>query len=152
MANEAHKIVEVLLIEDSEADADLVKEAITGEKLIVHLHLARNGEEAMEFLRRQGSYVNAPRPDLILLDLNLPKKDGREVLREVKADANLGLIPVVILTTSAAEEDVLKSYQFHANAYITKPVDFESFKKIVNQLTNFWFSLVVLPPAKKKAV
>ena len=102
MAHETPKIVEVLLIEDSEADADLVKEALVGEKIIVHLHLARDGQEALEFLRRQGTYVNAPRPDLILLDLNLPKKDGRELLRELKADSDLGLIPVVVLTSSAA--------------------------------------------------
>lgn len=145
MVCEVLKTVEVLLVEDCEADADLVKEALDGGKLIAHLHVARDGEEAMAFLKRQGPYINAPRPDLILLDLNLPKKDGREVLCEIKKDSDLSLIPVVVLTSSAADEDILKSYQLHANCYITKPVDFESFVKIVSQLKEFWFSLVLLP-------
>jgi CheY-like chemotaxis protein len=141
----AHKTVDVLLIEDNEADADLVKEAIAGGKIITNLHVARDGVEAMAFLRKTGRYARMPRPDLILLDLNLPKKDGREVLREVKEDPDLSLIPVVVLSTSAADEDVLRSYRLHANCYIAKPVDFESFTKIVNELKDFWFSLVVLP-------
>lgn len=141
----AHKTVDVLLVEDSAADIDLVREAMEGGKLLINLNVVRDGEEAMDYLRRQGKFKNALRPDLILLDLNLPKKDGREVLREVKADTELSLIPVVILTTSSADEDILHSYQLHANAYIAKPVDFESFIKIVNQLTDFWLSLVVLP-------
>lgn len=140
-----HKTVDVLLIEDSQADADLVQEAITDEKLVTHLDVVRDGEEAMAFLRRKGRYINAPRPDLILLDLNLPKKDGREVLRELKEDSDLRLIPAVVLTTSAAEKDILRSYELQANCYITKPVDFESFRRIVSQLKEFWFSLVVLP-------
>lgn len=140
-----HRTVDVLLVEDSKADADLVREAIEGGKLIVNLNVVRDGEEAMDYLRRQGRFHDAPRPDLVLLDLNLPKKDGREVLREVKADADLCLIPIVVLTTSSADEDILQSYQLHANAYIAKPVEFESFVKIVNQVTEFWLSIVVLP-------
>ncbi len=140
-----HRTVDVLLVEDSRADADLVREAIEGGKLIVNLNVVRDGEEAMDYLRRQGRFHGAPRPDLVLLDLNLPKKDGREVLREVKADADLCLIPIVVLTTSSADEDILQSYQLHANAYIAKPVEFESFVKIVNQVTEFWLSIVVLP-------
>lgn len=140
-----HKTVDVLLVEDSEADADLVREAISGGKLIINLTVVEDGEEAIDYLRRQGKFKDAKRPDLVLLDLNLPKKDGREVLREVKADADLSLIPIVVLTTSAADEDILHSYKLHANAYISKPVEFESFIKIVNQVTEFWLSLVVLP-------
>lgn len=141
----AHKTVDVLLVEDSEADADLVREAIEGGKLIINLHVVRDGEEAMDYLRCIGRFKDATRPDLVLLDLNLPKKDGREVLREVKADSDLSLIPIVVLTTSSADEDILHSYKLHANAYIAKPVEFESFIKIVNQVTEFWLSLVVLP-------
>jgi len=140
-----HKTVDVLLVEDSEADADLVREAIEGGKLIINLSVVKDGEEAMDYLQRLGKYKDASRPDLVLLDLNLPKKNGQEVLREVKADADLSLIPVVVLTTSSADEDILRSYQLHANAYIAKPVEFESFIKIVNQVTEFWLSLVVLP-------
>ncbi len=140
-----HKIVDVLLVEDNAADADLVREAIEGGKLIINLNVVRDGEEAMAYLKREGSYKNAKRPDLVLLDLNLPKKDGREVLREVKADPVLSLIPIVVLTTSSADADILQSYQLHANAYIAKPVEFETFIKIVNQVTEFWLSLVVLP-------
>ena len=140
-----HKTVDVLLVEDSQADADLVREAIDGGKLIINLMVVGDGEEAIDYLRRQGKFKDAKRPDLVLLDLNLPKKDGREVLREVKADADLSLITIVVLTTSAADEDILHSYKLHANAYISKPVEFESFIKIVNQVTEFWLSLVVLP-------
>lgn len=139
------RTVEVLLVEDNEADADLVREAIEGAKLIVNLAVVGDGEEAMAHLKREGHHAAAIRPDLILLDLNLPKKSGQEVLRELKADPDLGLIPVVVLTTSAADEDILRSYQLHANAYITKPVDFDAFISIVNQVTEFWLSLVVLP-------
>jgi CheY-like chemotaxis protein len=147
MKSRAWKPVDVLLVEDSEADADLVREAIEGGKLIVNLNVVRDGEEAMGYLRREGAHAAAVRPDLVLLDLNLPKKSGQEVLREVKADPDLGLIPIVVLTTSAADEDILRSYQLHANAYITKPVEFESFITLVNQVTEFWLSLVVLPRA-----
>ena len=141
------RTVDVLLVEDSEADADLVREALAGGKLIVNLAVVQDGEAAMSYLRREGAYASAPRPDLVLLDLNLPRKSGQEVLREVKADPDLGVIPIVVLTTSAADQDILRSYQLHANAYIAKPVEFESFIKIVNQVTEFWLSLVVLPRA-----
>ena len=140
-----HKTFDVLLVEDSQADADLVREAIDGGKIIINLTVVGDGEEAIDYLRRQGKFKDAKRPDLVLLDLNLPKKDGREVLREVKTDGDLSLIPIVVLTTSAADEDILHSYRLHANAYIPKPVEFESFIKIVNQVTEFWLSLVVLP-------
>jgi two-component system response regulator len=145
----AHKTVDVLLIEDSVNDADLVKEAIESGKKVIHLNVVRDGEEALDYLRRRGRFKTAVRPDLILLDLNLPKIDGREVLRELKADSDLGLIPIVVFTTSSAEEDILQSYQLHANAYIAKPVEFESFIKIVTQVTEFWLSLVVLPKRLK---
>ena len=141
------RTVDVLLVEDSEADADLVREALAGGKLIVNLAVVQDGEAAMSYLRREGTYASAPRPDLVLLDLNLPNKSGQEVLREVKSDPDLGVIPIVVLTTSAADQDILRSYQLHANAYIAKPVEFESFIQIVNQVTEFWLSLVVLPRA-----
>jgi len=137
--------IEILLIEDSEADADLVKETLSRSKLPANLHIVQNGEDAMTFLRRQGTYSDALRPNLILLDLNLPKKDGREVLQEVKEDPDLCRIPTIVLTSSAAEDDVSKSYQFHANCYIVKPLDFKSFMVAVQQLADFWFSLVILP-------
>jgi CheY-like chemotaxis protein len=140
-----HKIVDVLLVEDSAADADLVREAIDGGKLIINLTVVGDGEEALDYLKRRGKFKDVLRPDLVLLDLNLPKKNGREVLREVKADLDLSTIPIVVLTTSSADEDILQSYQLHANAYIAKPVEFESFIKIVSQVTEFWLSLVVLP-------
>lgn len=145
MSKPQHKTVEILLVEDSEADADLVREAVEGGKLIVNLIVVGDGEEAMAYLRRDGRYADVNRPDLVLLDLNLPRMSGQEVLREVKADPDLAHIPIVVLTTSAADEDILRSYKLHANAYITKPVDFESFISIVNQVTEFWLSLVVLP-------
>jgi CheY-like chemotaxis protein len=139
------KTVKVLLVEDSEADVELVREAIENGKSNINLNVVRDGEEAMDYLRRLGRFKNAVRPDLVLLDLNLPKKDGREVLREVKADSEIGMIPIVVLTTSSVDEDILKSYQLHANAYITKPVEFDSFIKIVNQVKEFCPSLVVHP-------
>jgi CheY-like chemotaxis protein len=145
MEKPQHRTVEVLLVEDSEADADLVREAMEGGKLIVNLSVVGDGVEAMAYLRRDGRYANVSRPDLVLLDLNLPRMSGLEVLREVKADPDLGHIPIVVLTTSAADEDILDSYKLHANACITKPVDFESFISIVTQVTDFWLSLVVLP-------
>lgn len=142
-----HKItqsIEILLVEDNEADVDLIKETLNQSKRSIHLHVTRNGEEAMAFLKRQDIYIDAPRPNLILLDLNLPKKDGREVLRETKENPDLCQIPIVILTSSAAEEDICESYQLHANCYIIKPLDFESFGKVIQQLLDFWFSLIVL--------
>ncbi len=141
----ARKPFHILLVEDSPADVLLTKEALSDSKLLVELHVAENGMEAMEFLRHNGPYSEAPTPDLVLLDLNLPLKDGREVLAEVKADPHLRSIPIVVLTTSQAEEDVLRAYGLHANCYITKPVDFESFVNVVRSIQQFWFSIVTLP-------
>ena len=138
--------VEILLVEDSPTDVLLATEALQQAKLINNLHVARDGVEAIEFLERRGPHANAPRPDLILLDLNLPRKDGRQVLAEIKASAVLKQIPVVVLTTSKAEEDVLESYGHHANCYITKPVDFDQFASVVRQVESFWFAVVTLPP------
>jgi CheY-like chemotaxis protein len=137
--------IEVLLVEDNEGDVRLTREALKEGKLFVHLNVVQDGIEAIAFLRRQGVYAEAALPDLILLDLNLPKKDGREVLQEIKADPVLMHIPVVVLTTSAAESDVLTTYGLHANCYITKPVDMEQFIKVVQLLEEFWFTIVKLP-------
>jgi chemotaxis family two-component system response regulator Rcp1 len=137
--------IEVLLVEDSPGDVRLTQEAFKDVKVHVNLHVALDGVEAMAFLARQGNYATAPRPDLILLDLNLPKKDGREVLSELKQSPSLKSIPVVILTTSASEADIHGSYQHHANCYITKPVDLEGFLKVVKSIDSFWLSVVKLP-------
>ena len=137
--------IEILLVEDNPGDARLTIEAMREAKLRNRLHIVEDGVEAMQFLRREGRFGDAPRPDLILLDLNLPKKDGREVLAEIKSDPALKRIPVVILTTSRAEEDVLRAYDLHANCYVTKPVDLDQFMKIVKQIDEFWLKLVVLP-------
>ena len=140
--------VEILLVEDNPGDVRLTKEALKEGKVYSNLHWAKDGVEALEFLRRQGKFADAPRPDIILLDLNLPKKDGREVLSEIKNDENLKRIPVVILTTSKAEEDVLRSYQLHANCYVTKPVDLEKFIGVVESIDKFWLTVVTLPNGK----
>jgi chemotaxis family two-component system response regulator Rcp1 len=137
--------IEVLLVEDSPGDVRLTREAFKDAKVHINLHVASDGAEAMAFLGREGKHSNAPRPDLILLDLNLPKKDGREVLAELKESPTLKCIPVVILTTSASETDIQGSYQRHANCYITKPVDLEGFLKVVRSIDNFWLSVVKLP-------
>lgn len=137
--------IEVLLVEDNAGDIRLTKEALKESSLLIHLNIARDGEEAMAFLRREGVHGGVPTPDLILLDLNLPRKDGREVLQEIKADADLKRIPVVVLTTSEADSDVLTTYGLHANCYITKPVDMDQFIKIVKLLEEFWFTIVKLP-------
>lgn len=137
--------VEILLVEDNPGDARLTREALREGKIHNNLHHVRDGVEALAFLRREGAYDKAPAPDLILLDLNLPRKDGREVLNELKQDPVLRLIPVVVLTTSEAEEDVLRSYQLHANCYITKPVELEKFIAIVRSIENFWLAIVTLP-------
>ena len=138
--------VEILLVEDNPGDVRLTKEALKEGKVYNNLHWAKDGVEALEFLRRQGKHANAPRPDIILLDLNLPKKDGREVLALIKNDADLKQIPVVVLTTSEAEEDVLKSYELHANCFVTKPVDLEKFIHVVQSIDRFWLTVVTLPP------
>jgi chemotaxis family two-component system response regulator Rcp1 len=137
--------IEVLLVEDSPGDVRLTREAFKDAKVHINLHVASDGAEAMAFLGREGQHANAPRPDLILLDLNLPKKDGREVLEEIKESPALKCIPDVILTTSASEEDILRSYRLHANCYITKPVDLAGFLKVVKSIDNFWLSVVKLP-------
>ncbi len=137
--------LEVLLVEDSPGDVRLTREAFKDAKVHINMNVAVDGAEAMEFLERSGKYADAPRPDLILLDLNLPKKDGREVLKEIKESTTLGSIPVVILTTSASEADILRSYRLHANCYITKPVNLEGFLEVVKSIDNFWLSVVKLP-------
>ena len=139
------KPMEVLLVEDSPGDLRLTREAFKDAKVLINLHVASDGTEAMAFLKREGGHTNAPRPDLILLDLNLPKKDGREVLGEIKESPTLKSIPVVILTTSASDADILKSYLLHANCYITKPVDLKGFLNVVKSIDNFWLSVVKLP-------
>src|SRR5580692_8290658 len=137
--------IEVLLVEDSPGDVRLTREAFKDAKVHINLHVALDGTEAMAFLKREGDYANVPRPDLILLDLNLPRKDGREVLAEIKESPTLKTIPVVILTTSSSEADILRSYQLHANCYITKPVGLEGFLTVVKSIDNFWLSVVKLP-------
>jgi chemotaxis family two-component system response regulator Rcp1 len=137
--------VEILLVEDSPGDVRLTREAFKDAKVHVNLHVASDGTEAVAFLKQEGAHVNALRPDLILLDLNLPKKDGREVLEEIKESPTLKSIPVVILTTSASEADILRSYRLHANCYITKPVGLDGFLKVVQSINGFWLSVVKLP-------
>jgi two-component system, chemotaxis family, response regulator Rcp1 len=136
---------EVLLIEDSAGDVRLTQEALKDAKMHINVNVARDGVEAMAFLRREEQYEGVPRPDLILLDLNLPRKGGREVLEEVKGDPTLMSIPVVVLTTSESEQDILRSYMLHANCFITKPVDFDGFLKVVKSIDYFWLSVVKLP-------
>jgi chemotaxis family two-component system response regulator Rcp1 len=138
--------IEVLLVEDNPGDVRLTREALKEGKIRNNLHVAKDGVEALAFLRREGPNAGAPRPDVILLDLNLPRKDGREVLTEVKRDPALRQIPVVILTSSQAEEDICRAYDLHANCYISKPVDLDQFIKVVKSIEDFWFTVVKLPP------
>ncbi len=138
--------VEILLVEDNPGDERLTREALREGKVYHNLHWVKDGVQAMEFLRRQGKYASVARPDIVLLDLNLPKKDGREVLEEIKTDEDLKRIPVVVLTTSKAEEDVLRTYNLHANCYVTKPVDLEKFIVVVKSIDVFWLTVVTLPP------
>ena len=138
--------IDILLVEDNPGDERLTREALKEGKVYSNLHWVKDGVEAMEFLRRQGKYSGVPRPDIILLDLNLPKKDGREVLQDIKNDPELKRIPVVVLTTSKAEEDVLRTYNLHANCYVTKPVDLEKFIVVVKSIDAFWLTVVTLPP------
>ncbi len=140
-------LIDVLLVEDDPGDVLLIREAFADHKVGNRLSVVTDGVEAMAFLRRGPGFADAPRPDLILLDLNLPRKDGSEVLAEIKADQDFSTIPVVVLTTSEAEEDILRSYELHANAYVTKPVDFEQFSRIVHQIDEFFVGVVKLPPA-----
>jgi CheY-like chemotaxis protein len=143
--NENLNVISVLLVEDDPGDVVLIREAFEHNKVYNTLHVVSDGVQALEFLRGEGEHADAPRPDLVLLDLNLPRKDGREVLAEVKADPDLRTIPIVVLTTSEAEEDIVRSYDLHANAYVTKPVDFERFIEVVRQIDDFFVSVVKLP-------
>jgi CheY-like chemotaxis protein len=138
--------IEILLVEDNPGDVNLTRIALADREINVNLSVVTDGVEAIEFLNRQGQYPQAIHPDLILLDWNLPRKDGREVLLEIKADERLQRIPVVVLTTSQAEEDILRAYNLHANCYITKPLDFNQFVHIVQSIEDFWFTIVQLPP------
>ena len=142
-------LVDILLVEDNAGDVRLTREVLRDSKVRNNLIVANNGQEALACLRKQGKIAGTVRPDLILLDLNLPVKDGREVLAEIKADPDLKRIPVVILTTSKAEEDILKTYNLHANCYVTKPVDLEQFVKVVKSLEDFWLAIVKLPNHKQ---
>ncbi len=141
--------IEILLVEDSPSDADLVMETLGESKVFNQIHIAEDGVEALAFLRREGKYAAAPRPDLILLDLNLPRKNGREVLADIKADPNLAIIPVVVLTTSSADEDILRAYQLQANCYVTKPVGLDEFTQIIQSIDAFWLAAVKLPPSSE---
>ena len=145
MQEEVKADIEILLVEDNPADVRLTREALKEAKVRNQLHVVEDGVAAMKFLKREGDFADAPRPDLILLDLNLPKKDGREVLEEIKQDDSLKRIPVVILTTSQAEEDIVKTYNLHANCYVTKPVDLDQFITIVRSIEDFWLTIVKLP-------
>lgn len=138
-------VIDVLLVEDDQGDVLMTKEAFEHHKIRNELHVVTDGEQALRFLSREGEYADAPRPGLILLDLNLPRRDGREVLAEIKADPSLRTIPVVVLTTSEAEEDILRSYSLHANAYVSKPVDFERFVEVIRQIDDFFVTVVKLP-------
>lgn len=139
------KPLEILLVEDDPADVELTTEALVDSKLLTNLHVVSDGVEAMAFVRKEGPHKDAPTPDLILLDLNMPKKDGRQVLNELKSDDRFRAIPVVVLTTSDAEEDILKSYNLGANCYVTKPVGLDQFVKVVDSIEGFWFTVVKLP-------
>ena len=140
------KPIDILIVEDSPTDVMLMREALENAKVLTTLHVVDDGVEAMAFLRREAKYAAAPRPDLILLDLNMPRKNGQEVLAEIKSDERLKAIPVVILTTSKSDIDVSKAYGQHANCYITKPVDFDAFAEVVRSIQGFWFTVVTLPP------
>lgn len=145
ISEEPGRPIEILLVEDSPGDVRLTQEVFKASKIRNRLHVARDGEEAMSFLRNGGSGTHGLRPDLILLDLNLPKKDGREVLAEIKADKDLRQIPVIVLTVSSAEEDILRSYNLHANCYLTKPIEFGAFVRVVETIEEFWLTIVRLP-------
>ncbi len=144
--NDNNEPIEILLVEDNPGDARLAVEALKDSKINNNLYHVKDGVEAMDFLRRRGEYAGAPVPDLILLDLNLPRKDGREVLEEIKEDDELKLVPVVVLTTSEAERDLVRSYDLHANAYVVKPLDLDRFIEVVQAIEDFWFAIVKLPP------
>ena len=142
--------IEILMVEDNDGDVFLTTEALKSAKIANSVHVVRDGVEALEFLRRQGKFAAAPRPDLILLDLNLPRKDGRQVLSEIKLDPDFRAIPIVVLTSSSAEQDVVKSYDLHANCYIVKPVDFAGLMEVVRSIGSFWLVVATLPPNGRK--
>jgi CheY-like chemotaxis protein len=142
--------IEILLVEDNPGDVDLTRMALKDSKIYNLLSVVDNGVDAMDFLKCKGKYTKASRPDLVLLDLNLPKKDGREVLNEIKSDDDLKRIPVVVLTSSKDEEDILRAYNLHANSYVTKPMDLDQFFKVVQSIEDFWFTIVILPPRVDK--
>jgi len=146
----SNNAIEILLAEDNPGDARLAVEALKEAKVRNRVHTVENGVEAMAFLRKEGKYKQAPRPQVILLDLNMPKKDGRQTLKEIKTDKDLKRIPVVILTVSQAEEDIMKAYDYHANCYVTKPLDLDQFLKVVRSIEDFWLTIVKLPPNNKK--
>lgn len=145
MTTNPYQPIEILVVEDSPSDANLTRRVFQKAKVLNNLHIVEDGVEALAFLRHQDQYEKVPRPDLILLDLNLPKKDGREVLAEIKTDLSLRLIPVIVLTTSDSEDDIIKSYQLHANCYITKPLDWKQFKQVVEIIEDFWLKIVKRP-------
>jgi two-component system, chemotaxis family, response regulator Rcp1 len=151
MNTDQGRAIEILLVEDSPSDTDLTVEALKDFKVRNHVNIVEDGVLAMQFLRRQGPFAEAPRPDLIMLDLNLPRKDGREVLADIKADDNLKTIPIVVLTTSRADQDILRAYQLNANCYINKPVDFNQFLEVVRSIEAFWLFVVTLPPVPRAA-
>ncbi len=146
MAQESGAPIEILLVEDNPGDVRLTQEAVREAKIRNTLNVVNDGEQAIAYVRRQGEYAERPRPDLILLDLNLPRKDGREVLQDLKSDPDLHRIPVVVLTSSEAEQDILSTYDLYANAYVTKPVDLEQFMHVVSSIQDFWLNIVKLPP------
>jgi len=141
--------IDILLVEDDPGDVELTKEGLQDAKMLVNLHVVEDGEKAMRFLRKEAPYTEAVRPDIILLDLNMPRKDGKETLAEIKADQSLRSIPVVILTTSEAESDIVKCYELGANCYIAKPISFEAFTKVVAMIEEFWFTIVKMPSKEK---
>ena len=149
MSTEETRPIEILLVEDSPSDTELTLEALKDFKVRNHVSVVEDGVQAMQFLHRQGPHAQAPRPDLIMLDLNLPRKDGREVLADIKGDENLKPIPIVVLTTSRADQDILRAYQLNANCYINKPVDFNQFLEVVRSIESFWLYVVTLPPPPK---
>lgn len=146
MENNSINTIDILIVEDNKGDARLIKEVFNENKVFNSLYFVNDGVEAMDFLNARGKFKGVPKPDLIILDLNLPRKDGREVLAEIKSDNKLKHIPVVIMTISQADEDILKSYNLHANCYVSKPIDLNQFIKVVKSIENFWFSVVKLPP------
>lgn len=146
MGNPSLDPIDILIVEDNPGDARLIKEVLNDNKIYNNLYMVNDGVDAMNFLRNEGKFRNMPKPDLIILDLNLPKKDGREVLAEIKASEDFRHIPVVVMTISQAEEDILKSYKLHANCYITKPIDLNEFIKVIKSIEDFWFSIVRLAP------